>query len=97
MHWVSLFTDRNTAAYFDCIGIEYIPQDVLNKIKDKAITHNIFWIQSDDFMIYGFYCITFIEYMIVKKPLLDYTNLFSPNDYQKNHKIILSTLKTNMA
>ena len=37
-HWVSFFTDRNTAVYFDYFGIEYIPQEVLNKIKDKSIT-----------------------------------------------------------
>ena len=33
--------DRNTAAYFDSFGIEYIPQEVLKKIKDKSITHYI--------------------------------------------------------
>ena len=42
MHYVSLFTDRNTAVYFVSFGIEYIPQEVLNKIKDKSITPNIF-------------------------------------------------------
>ena len=36
----------------------------------------------------GFYCIAFIEYMLAGKTLLDYTNLFSPNDYKKNDKII---------
>ena len=32
-HWVSLLNDRNTAAYFDSFGIEYITQEVLNKSK----------------------------------------------------------------
>ena len=41
-NWVSLFTDRNTAVYFNVFGIEYILQDVLNKISDKSITHKIF-------------------------------------------------------
>ena len=31
-HCISLFTDKNTAAYFDSFGIEYIPQEVLSKI-----------------------------------------------------------------
>ena len=53
-HWVSLFIDRNTAVHFDFFGIEYIPQEVLNKIKDKSITHNIFRIQDDDSVMYGF-------------------------------------------
>ena len=30
-HWISLFTDRNTAVYFQFFGIEYIPQEVLKK------------------------------------------------------------------
>ena len=37
----SLFIDRNTTVYFDYFGIEYIPQKVLNKIRDKSITDNI--------------------------------------------------------
>ena len=35
-----------------------------------------------------FYCISFVEYMLARKTLLDYTNLFPPNEYQKNDKII---------
>ena len=39
--------------------------------------------QDDDSIMCGFYCITFIEYMLVGKTLLDYSNLFSPNDYKR--------------
>ena len=60
----------------------------LTKIKDKSIAHNIFSIQDDYSLMYGFYCITFIEYMLSGKTLLDYTNLFYPNDYKKNDKTI---------
>ena len=38
--------------------------------------------------MFKFYCIAFVEYMITGKTLLDYSNIFSPNDYQKNDKII---------
>ena len=37
----------------------------------------------------GYFCIGFIDFMLKGKSLLDYTNLFSPNDYEKNDKIIL--------
>ena len=40
----------------------------------------------------GIYCITFIEYMLVGKTLLDYTHLFFPNDYKKNDKIIYTSI-----
>ena len=70
-----------------------MPQEVLNKIKDKSITHNIFRIQDNESIMCGFYCIAFIQYILSGKTLLDYTNLFSPNNYKKNDKI--SLLKAN--
>ena len=33
--WVSLFIDRNMVVFFDSVGVEYIPEDVLNKINLK--------------------------------------------------------------
>ena len=41
----------------------------------------------------GFYCIAFIECVLAGKTLLDYANLFSLNDYKKNHKIIYKYFK----
>ena len=89
----SLFIYRNTPVYFDSFGVEYNPQRILNKIKDKSITHNILRIQDNESIMYGFYCIAFVEYKLAGKPLLDYTNLFSPNDYKKNDKIIYKYFK----
>ena len=37
----------------------------------------------------GYFCIGFINFMLKSKNLVDDTNLFSPNNYEKNHKIIL--------
>ena len=53
--------------YFDSFGIEYIPQEVLNKIRDKSITRNIFRTQDNESVMCGFYYITFIEYMFAEK------------------------------
>ena len=41
--------------------IEYIPQEVLNKIRDKSITHNVFTIQDNESIVCGFYCIFFLS------------------------------------
>ena len=41
----------------------------------------------------GYFCIGFIDFIIKDKSLLDYTNLFSPNDYEKNYKIFSVTKK----
>ena len=32
----------------------------------------------------GYFCIGFLDFMLKGKSLLDYTNLFSPNNYQNN-------------
>ena len=40
----------------------------------------------------GYFCIRFIGFMLKGKNLLDYTNLFFPNDYEKNGKIIFSII-----
>ena len=61
--------------FFDCLGIEYIPQNILDKIKYKSITHSILC-YFDDFIICRFYCITLIEYINVEETFLDYTGLF---------------------
>ena len=76
-----LFIDRNTAVYFDSLGIEYIPLDILNKIRDKSTIDNIFRIQDDESIMSGYYCIAFMDYIFAGKTLLNYTNLFSSNDY----------------
>ena len=55
-HWVSLFIDRKTAGYFNSFGIEYFPPEVLNKIRNKSITHNIFRIQDNKFIMCGILC-----------------------------------------
>ena len=68
-HWVSLFIDKNVAMYFDSFGIENISQQVLNKIKDKSITTYLEYKKMNLWIICGFYCIAFIEYMFEGKTL----------------------------
>ena len=56
-HWVSFFIGRNLVVYFNSFGIKYTPQEVLNKITDKSITHNMFRIQD---LEYNLLCVDFI-------------------------------------
>ena len=39
-HWLSLFNNKNTDVYFHSLEIEYILQEVSNKIKDKSIINH---------------------------------------------------------
>ena len=41
----------------------------------------------------GYFCIGFIDFMRAGKNLTGFTNLFSPNDFEKNDDIILSYFK----
>ena len=47
-------------------------------------------IQTYDSIMCGNFCIGFIDFMLKSKGLLDYTNLFSPNNYENSYKIILT-------
>ena len=96
-HWVSLFVKTNEAIYFDSFGIENIPKEIIKFIRSKElgsavgnnkIKSNIFRIQAYDSIMCGYFCIEFINYMLKGKTLLDYANLFSPNDFKKNDRVI---------
>ena len=41
----------------------------------------------------GYFCIKFIDLMLAGKKLTDYTNLFLPNDFERNDDIIMSFFK----
>ena len=45
--------------------------------------------QANDSIMHGYWCILSINYMLRGKKFLDYTSLFSPNEYENNEKIIL--------
>ena len=93
----------NEVIYFDSFGIEHIPKEINKFIRskeldsvvgnNKKIKANIFRIQAYDSIMCGYFCIEFINYMLKDKTLLDYTNLFSPNDFQKNDRVIKRIFK----
>ena len=43
----------------------------------------------------GYLCIGFIDFMFKDKSLTDFTNLFIPNNFQKNDDIILDYFLNN--
>ena len=92
-HWISLFVKANKVIYFDSFGIEHIPKEINKFINNNNIESNIFRIQSYDSIMCGYFCIEFINYMLKGKTLLDYTNLFSPNDFKKNDRVIKRIFK----
>ena len=59
----------------------------------KLLDCSIFRIQTYDSIMCGYLCIEFINYMLKGKTLLDYTNLFSPNDFKNNDQVIKRIFK----
>ena len=75
--------------YFDSFGVEYIPKEIMERIKNKSIKKNIFRIQSYNSIMCGYFCILFIEYMLNNKTFLtDFTNLLSPWNFEKNDQVM---------
>ena len=89
--------DNGKASYdgtnFDSFRLEQIPKEIKKLIDNKNITANVYRIQAYDSTMCGYFCIEFIDFMLKDKNLLDYTNLFSPNEYLKNDKMILKYFK----
>ena len=50
---------------------------------NKNIETNIFRVQENNSIMYGYFCIGFIDLMLAGKKLTDYTNLLSPHDFFK--------------
>ena len=80
--------NAENVTYFDRIYFKHISYFTGNK---NVIT-NIYRIQAYNLMC-GYFCVRFIDFILKSKSLLDYTNLFSPNDYEMNDKIILKYLQ----
>ena len=80
-HWIALYVKNNDITYFDSFGVEHIPKEIKEFIKNRNIKANTFKIQAYDSIMCGYFRIGFIDFMFKGKRLTDHTNLFSPNDF----------------
>ena len=86
---IDFYLNDNNIIYFDSFGIEHIPKEIKKIIRNKNILTNIYRIQEYISIMRGYFCIWYIDFMLNCKHLLDYTDLFSPNSYEKIGKITL--------
>ena len=86
-HWIALFCRKNEIIYFSSFGVEYIPEQIKEFIKEfpenKSTKTNISQVQEDNSIMCGYFSIGFIDFMLAGKKSTDYTNLFSPHDLKK--------------
>ena len=91
-----MYVHNNDVTYFDSFGVEHIPKEIKTFINNKNIKTNIFRIQAYDSIMCGYFCIGFIDFMLTGKTLIDFTNLFSPNNFKENDDIILNYFMGNV-
>ena len=92
-HWIVLFCNRNEIVYFDSFVVEHVPQEIKEFVGNKNIIAKIFRVQANDSVLCCYLCIGFIDFLLAGKKLTDFTNMFSPHDFEKNDDIILIYFK----
>ena len=80
--------NAENVTYFDSFGVEHILRN-RKFMRNTKIATNIYKMQAYDSIMCRYVSIGFIDFMLKVKSLLEYRNLFSLNDYEKNDKIIL--------
>ena len=75
-HWVALHVNNNYATYFDSFGVEHIPKEIKELVKNKNIKTYIFRIQANDSVMCGYFCTGFIDFLLKGKTFTEFTNLF---------------------
>ena len=88
-----LFCNKTEIVYFDSFGVEHAPEEIKEIIGNKNIIANIFRVQANNPVMSGYFCIGFIDFMLLGRKLTDFASLFSPYDFKKNDDIILSYSK----
>ena len=72
-------------------GVQHVPKEIKNFIDNKNVIANIQTINSK---ICEYFCIGFIYFLFKVKKLIDFTTLFSPNNFKANGKVALNCLLT---
>ena len=70
-----MYALNNDITYFDSFGVEHIPKEIKWFIGNKNMQTNIFGIQAYDSVMWGYFCIEFIDFMLKCKSLTDFANL----------------------
>ena len=83
-----MYVNAKNVTCFHNFGFKHIPKEIGKFIGNKNIT-NIYTIQAYDSIMCGHFCIGFIDFILKGTSLLENTNSFFPNEYEKNDKIIL--------
>ena len=69
--------------------LNIIPEEIKEFIGIRNIKSNIFLVPANNSIMFGYFCIGFIDFMLAGKTLVNFTSMFSLHDFEKNDSIIL--------
>ena len=58
-----LYVNAKNVTYYDSFGFEQIPKETRKFIGNKNIATNIYRIQPNDSIMWGYFCIGIIDFM----------------------------------
>ena len=79
----------NGAIYFNSFAVEHTPKRNLKNYRKQKYYNKIHRIKSYDLIMCGYFCIGLIDFMLKGTSFLDFKDLFSPDEYEKNDKTVL--------
>ena len=70
-HWVALFCNRSEIVYFDSFGVENVPEEIREFVRNKNMTATIFRVQANNSVMRGYFCfVSLILCLLVKNRLI---------------------------
>ena len=88
-----LYLVTSEIIYFNSVGVQHVPEEIKEFVRNKNIIANIFRVQANNSIMCGYFCIGFIDFVLAGKKLTDFTNMFFPHNFKENDDIILSYFK----
>ena len=79
---IALYVYNDNVTSFDSFRVQHILKEIEKFIGNKNIITNIYRVQAYDSIMCEYFCIRFIDFMLKDKSLLEYRDLFSPNDHK---------------
>lgn len=78
----AIYINSNAANYFDSFGIDHNSKETKNFIGNYIIA-SIYWKHIYNSTMRRQFCIGFTDFTLNNKRLVDFTNLFSSNNFSK--------------
>ena len=63
------FVKKEENVYFDSFGVEHIPAEIKKFIGNRNIKANIYRVQANNSVMCGYFCVGFIDFILVGKTL----------------------------